>query len=81
MNKLANFIDHLNHLLGRALCWLTLLMVLLTFAIVVLRYVFNWGSIGLQEAVMYMHALVFMGGSAYALKMDCLLYTSDAADE
>jgi len=46
------------------------LIVLLTFSIVVLRYVFNWGSIGLQEAVMYMHALVFMGGAAYALQMD-----------
>jgi len=70
MDRLANFIDRINQWLGKALGWLTLLMVLLTFTIVVLRYFFNWGSIGLQEAVMYMHALVFMAGSAYALQAD-----------
>jgi len=70
MTRLAKFIDNLNFYLGKSLSWLTLLMVLLTFAIVVLRYVFSWGSIGLQEAVMYMHALVFMLGASYALQAD-----------
>ena len=43
-------------------------MVLVTFAIVVLRYVFNVGWIAMQESVTYMHTLVFMLGAAYTLK-------------
>lgn len=43
-------------------------MALLTLTIVVLRYGFNQGSILAQEAVMYMHGLVFMLGIPYALK-------------
>jgi TRAP-type mannitol/chloroaromatic compound transport system permease small subunit len=35
--------------------------------VVTLRYAFNQGSILLQEAVMYLHALVFMLGIPYAL--------------
>ncbi len=45
-------------------------MVLLTFTIVILRYVFQEGWIGMQEAVGYMHSLVFMLGIAYTLKRD-----------
>ena len=43
-------------------------MVVTTFFIVVLRYIFNFGSIALQESVSYMHAMVFMLGAAYTLK-------------
>lgn len=45
-------------------------MVLVTFSIVVLRYVFNMGWIAMQESVTYMHALVFLMGTAYTLKAD-----------
>ncbi len=45
-------------------------MVLVTLLIVVLRYAFNEGAIVLQEAVMYMHALLFMLGIPYALRHD-----------
>ncbi|MEJ2508616.1 MAG: TRAP transporter small permease subunit [Gammaproteobacteria bacterium] len=55
---------------GRVVSWLTLLMVLVTFAIVVLRYGFNLGWIGMQESVTYLHAMVFMIGAAYTLKHD-----------
>ncbi len=37
-----------------------LVMVLLSFFIVVLRYGFNLGWIGLQESVTYLHVTVFM---------------------
>lgn len=43
-------------------------MVLAMFFIVVMRYVFDWGSIAFQESVTYMHALVLMLGAAYTLK-------------
>lgn len=50
--------------------WLTFIMVMTTFLVVVLRYTFNIGSVPLQESVTYMHALVFMFGAAYTLKAD-----------
>lgn len=56
--------------LGRAVSWLTLLMTLLAFGVVVLRYGFNLGWIWLQESVTYLHALVFMVAAAWAFQTD-----------
>ncbi|MCW8109681.1 TRAP transporter small permease subunit [Alteromonas ponticola] len=60
--------------INRALCiWIsvaTLLMVLITFAIVVLRYGVGVGWIAMQESVMYLHAAVFMIGIAFTLAED-----------
>jgi TRAP-type mannitol/chloroaromatic compound transport system permease small subunit len=56
--------------LGRGVAWMTLVMVVLIFSIVVLRYGFNLGWIWLQESVTYMHALVFMVAAAWALQTD-----------
>ena len=44
----------------RPLRWLALIMVLLTFAIVILRYALNSGAVLLQESVMYLHGALFM---------------------
>lgn len=63
-------INTFNEVLGRGLSWLTFFMVIVTFLVVVLRYVFNLGWIGMQESITYMHALVFMLGAAYTLKRD-----------
>ncbi|ARN73926.1 TRAP transporter small permease subunit [Oceanicoccus sagamiensis] len=63
-------IDQLSELTGRMLAWLSLLMMVLLCAVVVLRYVFEVGSISLQEAVTYLHASIFMLGAAYTLKQD-----------
>lgn len=70
MNRIIAFIDGINEWTGRAVAWCTLAMVLVTFAVVVLRYAFNTGSIAMQESVTYLHALVFMLGAGYALKHD-----------
>lgn len=45
-------------------------MVLVTFLIVVLRKVNNIGWISMQESVVFMHALVFLLGTAYTLKQE-----------
>ncbi len=66
----ARFIDGLNEWCGRSVAWLTAGMVLVTFLVVVLRYVFNLGWIAMQESVTYMHAVVFMLGAAYTFKHD-----------
>lgn len=68
MTFLSHNIDRLNRLVGNSIAWLTLFMVLVTFTIVVLRYVFNLGSIAAQESVLYMHTLVFMLGAAITLQ-------------
>lgn len=68
LSKTAAVLANINEILGRAIAWLTLLMVLITFAIVLFRYAFNLGWIGMQESVNYLHALVFMLGAGYAFK-------------
>ena len=61
-------IDALTEALGKLLATFLPLMVVITFAIVVARYLFDVGTIAGQEAVMYLHGIAFMLGFAYALK-------------
>jgi TRAP-type mannitol/chloroaromatic compound transport system permease small subunit len=61
-------IRRLHEVLGRAVAWLTLAMMIVTCIVVVLRYGFGIGSIGLQESVIYLHATVFMLGAAVAVQ-------------
>ena len=70
MEGLIVRLDRIAEVTGRSIAWLTLGMVLITFAVVVLRYGLQIGSIALQESVTYLHALVFMLGAAYTLKHD-----------
>ncbi len=63
-------LDRISATLGRASAWLTLLMVIITFVVVVMRYVFDAGLIWLQESVVWMHAFVFMIGAAYTLQQE-----------
>ena len=65
---LISGIDSFTDLTGRAVSWLTLLMVVLTVVIVVLRYYFESGSIALQESITYLHGVVFMLGIAFTLQ-------------
>ncbi len=68
MQVLIQKLEQISEQTGRAVAWLTLLMVLITFIVVVLRYLFDTGSIALQESITYLHAFVFMLGAAYTLK-------------
>jgi len=67
LNKFVTVVDRFTDL-GKLISWFTLLMVLLTFIIVVLRYGFNLGWIAMQESILYFHGFVFMLGAAYTLK-------------
>ena len=64
--KIDVFIERL----GQAISWFCFLMVILMFAIVILRYGFSLGWIAMQESVLYLHATLFMLGCSYALKHD-----------
>ncbi|MEN8205209.1 MAG: TRAP transporter small permease subunit [Pseudomonadota bacterium] len=70
LQTIADTLDRFAELSGRFIAWLTLAMVLTTVSIVFLRYLFQTGSIALQESVTYLHATVFMLGAAYTLKHD-----------
>jgi TRAP-type mannitol/chloroaromatic compound transport system permease small subunit len=63
----VNAVDRLNDRIGRGVAWLTLLMVLITFAVAILRYVYSIGWVWLQESYVWLHGIVFMVGAAYAL--------------
>lgn len=56
--------------LGRAAAWLLPVMVVISVTVVLLRYLFDAGSIVLQESVLYLHAVVFLLGIPYTLKHD-----------
>lgn len=76
LTKVETFIDWT----GRAVSWCSLLLVLVTFIVVVLRYLFDTGSIALQETSTYLHASLFLIGMAYTLQQDAhvrvdILYT------
>lgn len=63
-------VDRISTIIGKASAWLTLFMVIVTFIVVVMRYVFDAGFIWLQESVIWMHAVVFMMGAAYTLQQE-----------
>jgi TRAP-type mannitol/chloroaromatic compound transport system permease small subunit len=68
MTALADRIDRFTTAIGCAVAWLALLIVLLQFALVVARYLFGLGSIWATEAVIYSHAMLFMGAAAWTLR-------------
>ena len=65
----ADHIDRVIAAIGRAVAWLALFVVLMQFAVVVLRYAFGIGSIWLSESVIYGHAGLFMLAAAWTLQM------------
>lgn len=70
LSRLADGIDRVTSITGRLVSWLTLGMVLVTFLVVALRYLFDTGFIWMQESVIWMHALVFLLAAAYTLRHD-----------
>ena len=68
MTAVADRIDRLTSAFGRAAAWLALVVVLLQFALVVVRYLFGLGSVWLTETVIYAHAAMFMLAAAWTLQ-------------
>lgn len=65
---LIHILESFTEWTGKLISWLTLFMVLVVVAVLLLRNVFGFSAIPLQESVTYMHAIVFMLGAAYTLK-------------
>jgi TRAP-type mannitol/chloroaromatic compound transport system permease small subunit len=68
LTAIADRIDAVTGTIGRAVMWCTLLVALLQFAGVVLRYAFGIGSIWLTESIIYGHAALFMLAAAWTLR-------------
>src|SRR3954447_1147710 len=65
---LSERIDRLNSAIGRAASWCALFIVVIGFAVVLMRYVLGLGSLWLQESVVYAHAALFLLAAAWTLQ-------------
>ncbi len=65
LKGIIGVVDAFNEWLGHVTAWLCLGCVLVCFAVVVLRYVFELGFVWLQELYVWQHAAVFMVGAGY----------------
>ena len=70
VQAVIRIIDGITEHSGRCVAWLTLVMMIVTCTVVVLRYGVGIGSIAMQESVTYLHGMVFMIAIAYAMKHD-----------
>jgi len=67
LEKLYLAIDTFNNRIGRIISWTAIIMVLVQFLVVVMRYIFSLGFIWMQESVLYLHSILFMLGAGYTL--------------
>ncbi len=67
MPTLNALVDKTSRKVGETASLIILPMVALTFLVVVLRYVFGFGRVWLQELIIYFHATFFTFGLAYSL--------------
>ncbi len=70
LGAIASFIDSLSEWLGRLTAVLVVALVLLVCYDVTMRYLFQAGSVALQELEWHLFALIFLLGAAYTLKHD-----------
>src|SRR6185369_17059413 len=68
LSGLVKIIERLTTAVGRAASWCALGIVLIGFAVVLMRYVLGVGSIWLQETIIYAHAALFLLAAAWTLK-------------
>lgn len=60
-------ISRFNILLGQLFSWFSLGIVLVCFAVVVMRYTFSTGAVWMQDLYVWLNAMMFMGLAGYAL--------------
>ena len=65
---LARAIDRFIAAIGKTVSWLAVGAVAVTFAVVVMRYGFEFGRIWIQESYLWMHAAMFMLAAAWTLQ-------------
>jgi TRAP-type mannitol/chloroaromatic compound transport system permease small subunit len=68
--NISHIIDKTNAFIGKTIAYCTLLMALVMFAVVIFRYGFDLGWTAMQESITYLHAAVFLLGSAYTYQQN-----------
>jgi TRAP-type mannitol/chloroaromatic compound transport system permease small subunit len=68
--RLADGLDAVSRAIGLGVRWLAALLVVVQFAVVVLRYAFGTSYPWAQESVTYVHAVLFMLAIGYAYMLD-----------
>tara|TARA_B100001250_G_C19677406_1_gene734268 strand:- start:29 stop:520 length:492 start_codon:yes stop_codon:yes gene_type:complete len=68
MLNIIKKIDFINEKIGTYAAYLLVPMILITFCVAFMRYALDFGSIAIQELIIYLHALIFCVGAAYTLK-------------
>lgn len=61
-------VDALNEAAGRLAGVMAAVLVALVFGLVLARYAFNAGSVAAQEAMLWLHAAIFLLGLGYTLR-------------
>ena len=67
ITALVRGIERVSELTGRFVAWLALVMVLVQFVVVAMRYVFGLSVLAMQESIWYMHAIIFLVAAGYTL--------------
>ncbi len=70
MKRIIHIIDTINEQLGKAASWCSLFLVLLVCVDVILRYFFQWSQVWMMEIELYLFAIIFLLGGAYAFQKD-----------
>ena len=70
IKMLSRFIDKVNEWVGRGVAWVTLCLVLVVFADVVMRYLFNTSFVFTQELEWHIFGFIFLIGAGYTLLHD-----------
>jgi len=70
IKMLSRFIDKINEWVGRGVAWITLCLVLVVFADVVMRYLFNTSFVFTQELEWHIFGFIFLIGAGYTLLHD-----------
>jgi TRAP-type mannitol/chloroaromatic compound transport system permease small subunit len=68
--NLSSKIDQFTEWSGQCISWLVIILVLLVGYDVSMRYLFQSGTIGLQELEWHLFSIIFLIGTAYTLKHD-----------
>jgi len=70
IQRMIDVIESISESIGRIVAWLLLVMVMLICYDVAMRYLFQSGSVALQELEWHIFSLIFLLGAAYTFKHD-----------
>jgi TRAP-type mannitol/chloroaromatic compound transport system permease small subunit len=68
MRNLLKQLEIISESIGKTVSYLLLIMTLITVIVVIARYLFNFGSIAMQDAIVYLHATVVILAMGYSLQ-------------